>query len=77
MVPGRARVHPAGGRAHRLADDPGAAAGGHHLFLNGPPGAGKTMLAGLIAKELDLDMYQVDLAQVVSKWVGETEKQRR
>jgi SpoVK/Ycf46/Vps4 family AAA+-type ATPase len=44
-------------------------------LFSGPPGTGKTMLAGLIAKELDLDIYQVDLAQVVSKWVGETEKQ--
>ncbi len=44
-------------------------------LFSGPPGTGKTMLAGLIAKALDLDLYQVDLAQVVSKWVGETEKQ--
>lgn len=44
-------------------------------LFSGPPGTGKTMLAGLIAGALDLDMYQVDLAQVVSKWVGETEKQ--
>jgi len=44
-------------------------------LFSGPPGTGKTMLAGLIAKALDLDIYQVDLAQVVSKWVGETEKQ--
>ncbi|HMU39107.1 MAG TPA: AAA family ATPase [Pseudomonadota bacterium] len=44
-------------------------------LFSGPPGTGKTMLAGLIAQELDLDVYQVDLAQVVSKWVGETEKQ--
>jgi MoxR-like ATPase len=44
-------------------------------LFSGPPGTGKTMLAGLIAKELDLDLYKVDLAQVVSKWVGETEKQ--
>ena len=44
-------------------------------LFSGPPGTGKTMLAGLIAAALDLDMYQVDLAQVVSKWVGETEKQ--
>jgi adenylate kinase family enzyme len=40
----------------------------------GPPGTGKTMVAGLIASELGLDMYRVDLARVVSKWVGETEK---
>jgi AAA+ superfamily predicted ATPase len=44
-------------------------------LFSGPPGTGKTMLAGLIASALDLDLYQVDLAQVVSKWVGETEKQ--
>jgi SpoVK/Ycf46/Vps4 family AAA+-type ATPase len=44
-------------------------------LFSGPPGTGKTMLAGLIAKALDLDIYQVDLATIVSKWVGETEKQ--
>ncbi len=44
-------------------------------LFSGPPGTGKTMLAGMIADALDLDVYQVDLAQVVSKWVGETEKQ--
>ena len=44
-------------------------------LFSGPPGTGKTMLALLIAKALDLDIYQVDLAQVISKWVGETEKQ--
>ncbi|TMQ09171.1 MAG: ATP-binding protein [Deltaproteobacteria bacterium] len=40
----------------------------------GPPGTGKTMVAGVIAQELGLDLYRVDLARVVSKWVGETEK---
>jgi len=40
----------------------------------GPPGTGKTMVAGVIARELGLDVYRVDLARVVSKWVGETEK---
>ncbi|MCX5747173.1 MAG: ATP-binding protein, partial [Proteobacteria bacterium] len=40
----------------------------------GAPGTGKTMVAGVIARELGLDMYRVDLARVVSKWVGETEK---
>jgi SpoVK/Ycf46/Vps4 family AAA+-type ATPase len=33
------------------------------------------MVAGLIARELDLELLQVDLSQVVSKWIGETEKQ--
>jgi hypothetical protein len=40
----------------------------------GPPGTGKTMVAGLIARELGLDLYRVDLSKVMSKWVGETEK---
>lgn len=43
-------------------------------LLSGPPGTGKTMTAALIAKELGLAMYQVDLSRMVSKWVGETEK---
>jgi hypothetical protein len=44
-------------------------------LFSGPPGTGKTMVAGLIANELDLELYQVDLSKVVSKWIGETEKQ--
>ncbi len=40
----------------------------------GPPGTGKTMVAGLVARELGLELYRVDLSKVVSKWVGETEK---
>jgi hypothetical protein len=43
-------------------------------LFSGPPGTGKTMVAGLIANSLNLDLYQVDLSQVVSKWIGETEK---
>jgi hypothetical protein len=54
----------------KLARGTGVAA-----LFSGPPGTGKTMCAGLIARELDLELYQVDLSQVVSKWVGETEKQ--
>ena len=44
-------------------------------LFSGPPGTGKTMVAELIARELDLELYQIDLSKVVSKWVGETEKQ--
>jgi ATP-dependent 26S proteasome regulatory subunit len=44
-------------------------------LFSGLPGTGKTMLAGLVAQALDLDLYMVDLSQIVSKWVGETEKQ--
>ncbi len=40
----------------------------------GPPGTGKTMVAGLIARELGLELYRIDLARIVSKWIGETEK---
>jgi SpoVK/Ycf46/Vps4 family AAA+-type ATPase len=48
--------------------------GGVAALLAGAPGTGKTMAAGLVARALDLDLYQVDLSGVVSKWVGETEK---
>jgi SpoVK/Ycf46/Vps4 family AAA+-type ATPase len=44
------------------------------LLFAGPPGTGKTLAASVIAAELDLELYQIDLAAVVSKWVGETEK---
>ena len=48
---------------------------GAAALFSGPPGTGKTMVAGLIARELGLDLYQVDLSKIMSKWVGETEKQ--
>jgi hypothetical protein len=44
-------------------------------LFSGPPGTGKTMVAGLIATELGLDLYQVDVSKLVSKYIGETEKQ--
>ena len=40
----------------------------------GPPGTGKTMAAEVIARELDLDLYKIDLSSVISKYIGETEK---
>lgn len=43
-------------------------------LFSGPPGTGKTMVATLIAKELGLELFRIDLSKVVSKWVGETEK---
>jgi hypothetical protein len=43
-------------------------------LLAGPPGTGKTMAAQVIARSLGLDLYRVDLAEVVSKYIGETEK---
>ncbi|MCW5808783.1 MAG: ATP-binding protein, partial [Deltaproteobacteria bacterium] len=43
-------------------------------LFQGPPGTGKTMVAGVIARELGRDLYQVDLSKVMSKWIGETER---
>jgi AAA+ superfamily predicted ATPase len=40
----------------------------------GPPGTGKTTAAEIIARELGLDLYRVDLSQVSDKYIGETEK---
>jgi SpoVK/Ycf46/Vps4 family AAA+-type ATPase len=40
----------------------------------GPSGTGKTMAAEVIAKELSLDLYKIDLSGVISKYIGETEK---
>ncbi len=40
----------------------------------GPSGTGKTMAADVVARELGLDLYKIDLATVVSKYIGETEK---
>ena len=47
---------------------------GLSALFYGPPGTGKSMVAGLIARELGLELYRVDLSRVVSKWIGETEK---
>lgn len=43
-------------------------------LFTGESGTGKTLSAEVLAKELELELYQVDLAQVVSKYIGETEK---
>ena len=56
-----------------------AAHGGRGLgvsaLFTGPSGTGKTSAAEIVAGELGLDLYRIDLSQVVSKYVGETEKQ--
>ncbi|MEV4312506.1 ATP-binding protein [Actinocrispum sp. NPDC049592] len=43
-------------------------------LFSGPSGTGKTLAAEIIAGELGLDLYKVDLSSVVSKYIGETEK---
>lgn len=49
---------------------------GHGLtcLFAGPPGTGKTMAAQVLARELGLDLYRVDLSKITSKFVGESEK---
>ncbi len=48
---------------------------GVNLLFSGPSGTGKTMAAGILARELGLELYRIDLSTVVSKYIGETEKQ--
>lgn len=48
--------------------------GGVKALFTGEPGTGKTMSAEIVTGMLGLELLKVDLAQVVSKWVGETEK---
>jgi SpoVK/Ycf46/Vps4 family AAA+-type ATPase len=47
---------------------------GVSALFYGDPGTGKTMAAGVIAASAGLPLYQIDTASLVSKWVGETEK---
>jgi SpoVK/Ycf46/Vps4 family AAA+-type ATPase len=47
---------------------------GLSALFSGPPGTGKTMAAAAVARELGVPLYQIELSQIVSKWVGETEK---
>lgn len=47
---------------------------GLSVLFAGPPGTGKTMAAEVLAAKLDLPLYRIDLSQVVSKYIGETEK---
>jgi hypothetical protein len=68
----RAVVHGQWGFGERYARGLGITA----LFA-GSSGTGKTMAAEVVAAELDLDLYQIDLAGVVSKYIGETEKNLR
>jgi len=44
------------------------------LLFAGPSGTGKTMAAEILAGELGLDLYKIDLSTVISKYIGETEK---
>jgi hypothetical protein len=50
---------------------------GVSALFSGPSGTGKTMAAEVIASELRLDLFRIDLSQVVNKYIGETEKNLR
>ncbi len=47
---------------------------GYRSLFYGPPGTGKTLTAMLIGGEVGADVYRIDLSMVVSKYIGETEK---
>ena len=65
----RRLVHQDWGFSSRYGRGMGLAA-----LFSGPSGTGKTMAAEILAGELGLDLYQIDLAAIVSKYIGETEK---
>lgn len=65
----RTTVYENWGFATKLGKGLGVAA-----LFSGPPGTGKTMAAGLVAKELGVDLFQIDISRITSKWIGETEK---
>ena len=47
---------------------------GLSILFDGPPGTGKTMCARIMAGELNMEMYKINISQIVSKYIGETEK---
>ena len=47
---------------------------GYRVLFYGPSGTGKTLTASLLGKQFDKDVYRIDLSQIVSKYIGETEK---
>jgi hypothetical protein len=65
----RAKVYEDWGFAAKSARGLGISA-----LFDGPSGAGKTMASEVLAGDLDVDLYHIDLASVVSKYIGETEK---
>lgn len=47
---------------------------GYRALFHGPPGTGKTLTAALLGKQTGRDVYRIDLSMVISKFIGETEK---
>lgn len=50
---------------------------GLSVLFSGPPGTGKTMAAQVVTNQLNMQMYKIQLSQIVSKYIGETEKNLR
>lgn len=48
---------------------------GYRVMFSGPPGTGKTLTVGLLGKHTGRDVFRIDLSLVISKYIGETEKQ--
>lgn len=57
-----------------LGEMPGGLNRGVRALFEGPSGTGKTLAARILAALLELDVYRVDLAAVINKYIGETEK---
>jgi SpoVK/Ycf46/Vps4 family AAA+-type ATPase len=47
---------------------------GYRVLFDGPSGTAKTLTAEMLAKEFNKEVYKIDLSKVVSKYIGETEK---
>ena len=47
---------------------------GYRALFYGPPGTGKTLTATLLGKQADRDVFRIDLSRIISKYIGETEK---
>ena len=69
QVEHRSRVYEEWGFGEKLSRGRGISA-----LFSGPSGTGKTMAAEVLARHLDLELYRIDLSGVVSKYIGETEK---
>jgi SpoVK/Ycf46/Vps4 family AAA+-type ATPase len=72
QVAHRTMVYDTWGFGAKLSRGRGIAA-----LFSGPSGTGKTMAAEILANHLQLDLYRIDLSGVVSKYIGETEKNLR
>src|SRR5262249_3696599 len=72
QVAQRGKVYRDWGFAERMSRGLGIS-----VLFAGPPGSGKTMAAEVIANHLRLDLFRIDLSEVMSKYIGETEANLR